>query len=332
MPQFYNFTALSKYQNGSSFIVDITSELVRVPLSTICLRDTKLGFDRNKLSAETQKIKSDFVNFLDELQQHLLTLQREDKLDISVIKTHLSMYDRQLKALIGKCESMKEIFETLSSPGRTSFLDYECIRLLVDYGNDAIKSSFIGYKKRLQKYLESCVIEQSSFDGSTSYSVVIDESITKEETNLDWLQNRVRAVLGHKSLNILMLDDVIGEVMSDCCEQKENCNNPSEFSEACQLKAHEENDSTSDETVPTKKSMSTLSISEEDNPAIESQLSEYQVHQEQVAQVLEKESDISQQGKDEVDLADEHCMFYTHIIQAIVYLKLIFSSYRFRSQ
>lgn len=181
------------------FSSDITSELVKVPLvSHYCVSD------ENELAAKTKEIKSHFTSFLNELQQHLLALQQDGLVDVSVVKNQMIMYDKQLKIPMNHCESLKDIFESLTSPGHASFFDYELIKLLCDFGGERIKIALIKYKKKLQTFLEHRMIECSSGE----YAVVIDKSFTHECSDLTQLQNRVRIVLGQKNLRLLLWENL----------------------------------------------------------------------------------------------------------------------------
>ena len=131
-------------------------------------------FERDKLARKTKEIRRHFTHFLAQLQQHMLVQQRDGTLDVSVIKSQIIMYDRKLKSPMSHCKSLQDIFETLSSLKHSSFLDYELIKLLVDYGNDKIKSEFADYKRKLQKFLEDRIIENCSGEEKI-YVVVIDE-------------------------------------------------------------------------------------------------------------------------------------------------------------
>ena len=165
----------------------------------------KKAFERHELTKNTDEIKRHFSHFLNQLQQHMLASLGEGTLDVSVVKSHLAMYDKKLKVPMSHCKSLKDIFEVLVLPEHSSFLDYEVIKVLVDYGSNEIKSNFIEYKKRLQAFLENRIIEQSSGE-EKSYAIVIDESITDEIRDLFLLENRVKLILGHKKLTLLHLE------------------------------------------------------------------------------------------------------------------------------
>ena len=156
-------------------------------------------FERHQLVRNTEEIKRHYDSFLANLQQYILTLQRDGALSASVVKSQIIAFDKKLKTPIGHCESLEDIFEILSSPEHSSFLDYELIKLLADYGNDKIRSEFIEYKKKLQKFLESRMIAVEPC------VIVIDESITSEIKDVVQLQNRVKIILGHKNLTLLHL-------------------------------------------------------------------------------------------------------------------------------
>ena len=130
-------------------------------------------------------------------------MQKDGTLDVSVIKNQIVAYDKRLKVPMSRCKSLSDIFEKLILPEYSSFLDYDLIKLLVDYGGDECKSEFIDYKKKLQNFLENRIIEQSTPGAEKSYAVVIDESITSDITDLTLLQNRVRIILGQKSLTLI---------------------------------------------------------------------------------------------------------------------------------
>ena len=182
---------------------DITSELVKVPLkSNYHLADSEKEFERDNLMRRTKEIKGHYAHFLGQLQQHMLSLLKDGALDVSVIKNHLTMYDSNLKNPMSHCKSLQDIFETLNSPKYSSFLDYELIKVLADYGSDKIKSDFIDYKKKLQKFLEKRIIEHYSGE-EKFYAVVIDESIIDEIPDLSQVENRVKNILGQKNLVLL---------------------------------------------------------------------------------------------------------------------------------
>lgn len=161
--------------------------------------------DTETLIKETTAIKRLFAGFLARLQQHILSLQENGVLDISVVKSQLVMYDRQLKEPMSHCSSLEDIFTVISSPKHSSILDYELVKVLVDYGNDEIQSELSSYKKELQKFLENRMSEHSS-GGEKSYVVVLDETITDGHYDLTGLQNRVRIILGQKNVSLLVRD------------------------------------------------------------------------------------------------------------------------------
>ena len=131
-------------------------------------------------------------------------MQKDGTLDVSVIKNQIVAYDKRLKVPMSRCKSLSDIFEKLILPEYSSFLDYDLIKLLVDYGSDECKSEFIDYKKKLQNFLENRIIEQSTPGAEkSSYAVVIDESITSDITDLTQIQNRVRIILGQRSLTLI---------------------------------------------------------------------------------------------------------------------------------
>lgn len=155
------------------------------------------------MARKTKQIKRQYTRFLANLQHHMLTLQKEGALDVSVIKNQIVAYDKKLKIPMSRCKSLQDIFEKLSLPENSSFFDYELVKLLVDYGSDKCKSDFIDYKRKLQNFLESRIIEQSTPGGEKAYAVVIDESITSDATDLVQLQNRVKVILGQKKVTLL---------------------------------------------------------------------------------------------------------------------------------
>ena len=184
----------------------------------------RLSFARNELRKETNDIKTQFQNFVDQLQQHLLLLLENGTLDVSTIKSHLIMYDPKLKGPLNPSKSLQDVFKTLSSPEHSTFLDYELVKLLTDYGDNAIKENFICYKRNLQKFLENRIIEQSTSEDEKSYAVVLDESITNEISDLVRLENGVKMILGHQNLRLEMKpteDRAGGEVLGDDSSDKD---------------------------------------------------------------------------------------------------------------
>lgn len=176
----YAFCNLSTFASS-----DVTSGLQRVSLS-----GTNRHFESCELTRNTKEIKGHYTHFLAELQENMLDLQKDGILDVSVIKSQIIMLDRKLKTPISDCRSLQEIFEILQSPEHSSFLDYELVKVFVDYGNNKLKGDFVNYKKKLQKFLEKRIIERSS-GGEKLFAVVIDESITNNITDLIQLENRV---------------------------------------------------------------------------------------------------------------------------------------------
>lgn len=186
------------------FISDITSKLEQVQLKdNYHLSDPGQEFERYKMVRKTKELKRQYARFLANLQHHMLVLQKEGTLDLAVIKNQVTAYDRRLKIPMSCCKSVQNIFEKLSSPEYSSFLDYELVKLFVDYGSDKCKSEFIDYKRKLQKFFESRIVEQITPEGEKSYAVVIDESITGEVTDFAQLQNRIKIILGQKKITLL---------------------------------------------------------------------------------------------------------------------------------
>ena len=182
----------------AAFLIDVTSELMRVPLrSNYTLPDTQ--HQRMKMVKETEQIKKCYNHFVAQLK---LDLRKEEK-DVAVIKNQLIMYDRNLKIPLTGCETLTDLFEILRLSKHSSFLDYELIKLLTDHGSDETRREFVDYKASLQKFLENRIIAQPSSEGVNAYAVVIDEGITNEITDSQHLQNRVKSILGHRSLNFI---------------------------------------------------------------------------------------------------------------------------------
>lgn len=61
------------------------------------------------------------------------------------------MYDKNLKKALSRCKSFPDMFEVISLPEHSSFLDYDIVKLLID---GSIESIAISYKKKLQKFFE----------------------------------------------------------------------------------------------------------------------------------------------------------------------------------
>ena len=138
----------------------------------------------------------------------MLNLKKEGKLDISVIKSQIGLYDSELREPMSHCENLQDIFEVLMSPKhQLSFFNYELIKLLVHYGSEEIASDFTKYKRKLQKFFENRIMAQSS----GNFVVVIDEGITKDAANLpqSQLQNRINFILGHKNLRVVTLESLV---------------------------------------------------------------------------------------------------------------------------
>lgn len=172
---------------------------MRVPLK---VSGCVLDMHEHELKSKTNEIKQHFAHFIINLQQHMLDLQRDEKLDVSVIKSHIIMYDKKLKAPVSCCKTLEDIFNTLCLPKYSSFLNYELLKLFIDYGNDEIKCQFIKYKQDLQEYLKNRIIKSLSA-GKVLHAVLVDESMIDENTDLIQLQNRVNILLGHKNLTLL---------------------------------------------------------------------------------------------------------------------------------
>ena len=164
-------------------------------------------FERCDLISKTKAIKQEFTHFLAQLQQHMLNLIKDGTLDISVIKNRLVVYNRRLKSPVCSCESLQDIFEILRSPDHCSFLDYDLIKLFVDYGSGKVRSDFIEYKKKLQRFLKDRIIESSSGEAK-SYVIVTDESITDEITDFVQFQNQVKSILGQRNLTFMNWEEL----------------------------------------------------------------------------------------------------------------------------
>ena len=174
------------------FRLDVTSQLMRVQPKKTMPKE----FEGYKLERKTRNIKREFARFLRELEQHMMTKE----INISVIKTEIMAYDRRLRKDIEKTTSLHDIFYVLLP--KTSFLDYDLIKILIDHGNTEIKKMFTDYKRKLQGFLEERMIEDP-LRGEGSYVVVIDKIITEEITDWNQLQNRVKIILGHKNVTLL---------------------------------------------------------------------------------------------------------------------------------
>lgn len=162
-------------------------------------------FDGNELLRKTNKMKALFALFISQLLQDI---EKDELLDVSVIKSNLVMYDRKLKEPLNCCKSLQEVFETLRSPKYSSFLEYDLIKVLVEYGSAEAKDNWIHYKKQLQKFLEDRLVQQTSGE-EVSYAVVIDESLTNEVSDPIQLQNRVKYILGHRDLKLVHLSKAL---------------------------------------------------------------------------------------------------------------------------
>lgn len=173
--------------------------------------DAKMKFNTYELTSKTSKIKGCFADFLSELQQHMLVLQKEGALDISVIKSHILMYDRKLITPMSQCKSLQDVFETLCLPEHSSFLNYDLIKILAEYGSEKIRKNFMNYKKNLQKFFEDRMIVQSPGE----VAVIVDKSITNEFSDCHQLQNQVRIILGYGDLQLLIWEDFISETNPD---------------------------------------------------------------------------------------------------------------------
>ena len=185
---------------------------MRVPLkSNYHLPSSQKEFEQYKLLRKTKEIKRRFSQFFTQLQQHMLKLQTDGTLDVSVIKSHIILYDKTLKTPMRNCKSLQNIFEIISLPEYSSFLNYELIKLLTDYGSEKNRSDFIDYKKKLQCFLESRMIEYYSPKGEKLYAVLIDDSIIDEMADLIELQNRVKIILGHDNITLLHWNDLTSQ-------------------------------------------------------------------------------------------------------------------------
>lgn len=143
----------------------------------------------------TEDIKQCFTAILAEVQRQIV----HKSLDISVIKSHFVSYDRKLQAPLKNCISLENILDILISEKHLSFLNYDLIKILVDYGNDEVKTFFIDYKKKLQEFLKGRVIEILS-GKEKKFAVVVDEKLALEVRDVEQLNNRVKFILGHKDL------------------------------------------------------------------------------------------------------------------------------------
>lgn len=168
----------------------------------VSLNRAKKELESYDLIKSTEEIKGHFTNFLAQLQQHMLVLQKEGAIDVSVIKNQIVSYDKKLKAPMSQCKSLQDVFKSLILPEHSSFWDYDLLKVLIDYGSDRIKNAFFDYKKKLQKFFENRMIQHSSGE-EKSYAVVVDKSITSEISDLIQLQNRVKMILGHENIGLL---------------------------------------------------------------------------------------------------------------------------------
>ena len=82
------------------------------------------------------------------------------------------------------------------------------MQLLIDDASGNIASGFTRYKKKVQKFLEERLVEQTTEEEEKTYAVVIDESISNEIPDLTHLHNRVKLILGHKNLALVRWDDL----------------------------------------------------------------------------------------------------------------------------
>lgn len=174
---------------------------------------------------KTAEIRSQYNHFLAQLESYMLVLQQDGTLDTSVVKNYITNYDSKLKVPMSHCKSLQNIFEIISSSKYSSFLNYDLIKLLVDFGNDKIKNDFTTYKRKLQIFLESRITEHCSGEGK-SYAVVIDESITQDATNnMSQLQYQVQFILGHKNVTLLHWENLQPETkkMELQCENRIQC-------------------------------------------------------------------------------------------------------------
>jgi hypothetical protein len=189
--------------------LDITSQLEKVQLkSNYRLPDSQREFERHKLERKTKDIKKKFARFLTDLLQHMITLQDSGAVDFSVIRAKLIMYDRSLKKTLSSCKSFPALFEVITSPKHSSFLDYDLVKLLIDDVSEKIANNFTRYKQDLQKFLEDRMAVETTEEGERTYTVTIDESILKEIPDWNHLHNRIKLLLGHKGLKLRRLEDL----------------------------------------------------------------------------------------------------------------------------
>ena len=137
-------------------------------------------------------------------------LERTGNVSLSTIITKLVTYDSELRGAVSCCKSLAEVIQKLVSPEYSTFWDYDLIKILIDYGSEEIKSNFIEYKKKLQKFFEERLIEQP-FGG---FAVIVDKSIIDECNQLDQLQNRIRIILGHPSLTLVVQESLSAQPKS----------------------------------------------------------------------------------------------------------------------
>ena len=175
----------------------MTSQLVKVQPKKAAPRE----FEGYKLERKTKSIKKEFAKFIGELAQHMM----EQDVNIAVIKSEILAYNRKLRGDIQKSTSLYDILEVLIS--KSSFLDYDLIKILIDHGDTRIKKTFADYKRKLQRFLEERMIEVPSGQEG-SYAVVIDQSVTEECADLNHLLNRVKIILGHKNMILLRWENL----------------------------------------------------------------------------------------------------------------------------
>ena len=175
-----------------------------MPLASTCLPELKEKFDKSRLMKETEVIKKHFSDFLASLHQYIHALLENRTLaDLSVLKNQMVMYDRKLKVPLNESESLQDVFKILNSPEHSSFLDYELVKVIVDFSNVEMKSKLVEYKRKLQNFLKNRMISTPTQNDSASYAIVVDNSITEVISDPVHLLNRVRMVLGHPNLILL---------------------------------------------------------------------------------------------------------------------------------
>ena len=200
----------------STKFFNMISEKSAVPLTpsfpfllTDNMSETEIENWKQKLSNETEKIKSKFTHIMYCLQK---SIEKSGKFNDLI--TFLSLHEKTFEEVLISCVTTSEAFIRIRR--YCSFYDYSIMKLLTDkFGTDEDKKRFKKYLHMFQEYSKRRVCEcpTSTFGAAEKEEKVlvlktenkkIDE-VTVEEMKA--LQFQMNQILGRKDLRLLYVDE-----------------------------------------------------------------------------------------------------------------------------